>query len=194
MTDRRTALIDAGIDILRQEGLAGFTQAKIAARVGLRQGHLTYYFPTRTDLLVAVASAAIELQMEAISRMIDRISSVDQVADLVAAMASNHASTRVLVALNQAADNEPELQGLFNKLADGFVSRITDLLTKLGLDVSEDCADLVHALFVGLAVIDLATSRQRSEERIAGVFSTVLRLLIQDKEESKRPSRRKLHG
>lgn len=53
--DRRRAIFAAGLAILREEGLAGFTQPRVAARAGLRQGNLTYYFPTRTDLLVAIS-------------------------------------------------------------------------------------------------------------------------------------------
>ena len=68
-TDRRDELIEAGLAILREEGLAGFSQARIAKRVGLRQGHLTYYFPTRTDLLTAVARKAVDNQLSGLARM-----------------------------------------------------------------------------------------------------------------------------
>ena len=45
-------------------GSSGFKQPRVAAEAGLRQSHLTYYFPTRADLLAGVARAAVERQLE----------------------------------------------------------------------------------------------------------------------------------
>ena len=60
MQDHRKDILDAGMAILQEQGLAGLTQPKIAARTGLRQSHLTYYYPTRADLVTAVARVGIE--------------------------------------------------------------------------------------------------------------------------------------
>ncbi|MHC5540598.1 TetR family transcriptional regulator, partial [Singulisphaera rosea] len=54
MTDRRQEIIEAGLATLRERGYSGFTQPRVATRAGLRQSHLTYYYPTRADLLAAV--------------------------------------------------------------------------------------------------------------------------------------------
>ena len=59
MQDRRHDIVEAGLAVLREHGYTGFTQPRIAARVGLRQSHLTYYYPTRLDLLEAVGRTAI---------------------------------------------------------------------------------------------------------------------------------------
>jgi AcrR family transcriptional regulator len=177
MVDHRSDLIEAGLKILREEGLAGFTQARVAAKVGLRQGHLTYYFPTRTALLAAVARSAIEVQLAALVQMVRGAASPGIVAETIAAVTVRHQNTRVLVALNQAADQEPELRALFNELTDGFVLHLGQLLRSLDLGASEDRIDLVHALFVGLSVIDLATSRQRGRERNEAALTTAFHLL-----------------
>ena len=65
MQDRRQDIIEAGLATLREHGYAGFTQPRVAARAGLRQSHLTYYYPTRIDLLTAVGRAAIDRQLAA---------------------------------------------------------------------------------------------------------------------------------
>src|SRR5579871_4290355 len=104
MEDRRQQILDAGLAILREEGLPGFTQPRIAARSGLRQSHLTYYFPTRTTLLAAVARQAIDIQLIAAENMIGKISSPRSAAATIASVVIRHENTRVLVALNQAAD------------------------------------------------------------------------------------------
>jgi AcrR family transcriptional regulator len=61
--DRRKEILGAGVTILREQGLAGLTQPRVAAKTGLRQSHLTYYYPTRADLLTAVTCAAIQAQL-----------------------------------------------------------------------------------------------------------------------------------
>ncbi|HKG92290.1 MAG TPA: TetR/AcrR family transcriptional regulator [Gemmatimonadaceae bacterium] len=56
----RDRILDAAIAILRESGLQCFTQVQVAERAGVRQSHLTYYFPTREDLLEAVTARAVE--------------------------------------------------------------------------------------------------------------------------------------
>jgi AcrR family transcriptional regulator len=177
LADRRDELIEAGLEILREEGLAGFSQAKIASRVGLRQGHLTYYFPTRTDLLAAVARRAIENQLAGLARMTAATGSAGEAVAAITAATLNHRNTRVLVALNQAADREPEIQAPFNELSAGFVRELGKLLETLAIEASPDRIDLLHAVFVGLSVIDLATSRDRGRERNEAALAAAFKLL-----------------
>jgi AcrR family transcriptional regulator len=177
VSDRRDELIEAGLEILREEGLAGFSQARIANRVGLRQGHLTYYFPTRANLLAAVARKAIDNQLASLGRMVASANSTEAAAKAITAATLNHRNTRVLVALNQAADREPEVRALFNELTDGFVTELGNLLETLGLEAGEERIDMVHALFVGLSVIELATSRARGRERSEAAVLSALSIL-----------------
>jgi AcrR family transcriptional regulator len=76
--DRRQDIIEAGLATLREHGYAGFTQPRVATRAGLRQSRLTYYYPTRVDLLAAVGRAAIDGQLAAADAVLDG-SSADKV-------------------------------------------------------------------------------------------------------------------
>src|ERR1700749_4290862 len=100
-------ILDAGLTILREQGLAGLTQPRVAAKTGLRQSHLTYYFPTRTDLVAAVARVGMEAQLAAVRSLFNSISSPEQGAERIASAIVRHENTRVLAALNQAAHQEP---------------------------------------------------------------------------------------
>src|SRR5580658_8358896 len=86
MQDRRKEILDAGIALLREQGLAGLTQPRVAAMTGLRQSHLTYYYPTRADLLAAVARVAMEAQIGAARALFSGISSAEQGADRIASL------------------------------------------------------------------------------------------------------------
>jgi len=168
--DRRKEILDAGLAILREQGLAGLTQPRVAARTGLRQSHLTYYYPTRADLLAAVARAAISAQQAAAKSLGEGVASVDQCATKMANGVMRHENTRVLAALNQAADQEPAVRAMFNELTEGFVTELGTLLGSLGLPTTPAGVDLLHAVFVGLSIIELATSRPNGKERSKAAF------------------------
>jgi hypothetical protein len=92
-------------------------------------------------------------------------------------MASKHENTRVMMALAQAADEEPRVRKLFQELADGIFGRMGKLLSNLGAEPTDESRRLLHALSVGLAVVDLAVARPGGEGRASDVFGTALTLL-----------------
>lgn len=52
---RRIAeIVETGVDILLQEGFTSLTKRKIAGRLGISHGNVSYYFPTRESLWKAV--------------------------------------------------------------------------------------------------------------------------------------------
>jgi AcrR family transcriptional regulator len=176
MKDRRQEIIDAGLAVLRESGYSGFTQPRVASEAGLRQSHLTYYFPTRVDLLAGVARVAIERQLAAVDTMLGA-SSAQAAAKGIANVAVRHENTRVIMALAQAADQEPALRELFRELADGMILRVGKLLGNLNIKPTDEHCYLLHALSVGLAVIDLATARKDGEHRAERTLETALTLM-----------------
>jgi AcrR family transcriptional regulator len=179
--DRRKKILDAGLTILREQGLAGLTQPRVAAKTGLRQSHLTYYYPTRADLLTAVTRAAIEAQLAGARSLTIGIGSAEQAAAKMATVATRRENTRVLAALNQAADQEPAVRALFNELLDAFVGELSALLEKLKLSPTQARIDLLHGLFVGLSIIDLATGRKNGRARAKAALNLAFDLLSGDK-------------
>lgn len=182
MKDRRQDIINAGLAVLCESGFSGFTQPRIAAEVGLRQSHLTYYFPTRLDLLTGVARAAIERQLGAVDVILGASSS-EPAAKAIANVAVRHENTRVIMALAQAADQEPSLREIFRELADGIILRAGRLLEQLNIAPTDERCYLLHALSVGLAVIDLATAREDGERRATRTLETVFSLLTKGSEQ-----------
>jgi AcrR family transcriptional regulator len=176
MQDRRQDIIEAGLATLREHGYVGFTQPRVASRAGLRQSHLTYYYPTRVDLLAAVGRAAIDGQLAAVDAVLGG-SSPDKVAGAIARVVVRHENTRVMMALAQAADQEPQLRALFRELADGIVRRAGRFLNALNPAATAADARLLHSLSVGLAVVDLATGRTDGKRRAAAVLETALAMI-----------------
>ena len=191
MQDRREQIIEAGLATLREHGYAGFTQPRVAARAGLRQSHLTYYHPTRLDLLAAVGRAAVDRLLAALDATLGSLSSPDAAPHAIAALISRHDNTRVLMALAQASDEEKLLRELFRELADGIVARISrTLLGHHDPAATEVPARLLHSLTVGLAVVELATARPDGVERAARVLEAAFHLIAGGGKPSRPPSRR----
>nr|WP_186363595.1 TetR family transcriptional regulator [Rhizobium sp. ACO-34A] len=58
--NRRQLILDTALDIIENEGMKALTQPRIAKVAGLRQSHLTYYFPRKADLYIALLEASHE--------------------------------------------------------------------------------------------------------------------------------------
>ncbi len=54
LTDKRTALLDAAISVIAQQGMRGLTHRAVESEAGLPHGSTTYYFGTREDLVLAI--------------------------------------------------------------------------------------------------------------------------------------------
>ena len=72
----------------------------------------------------------------------------------------------------------PAVRDLFRELADGIIARVGRLLERLGIEATEERRYLIHALSVGLAVIDLATARKDGERRAQAAIHEALDLLL----------------
>lgn len=51
----RLLILDASVAVLREHGAGGWSVPKVADVVGIQQGTVTHYYPTRRDLLVATS-------------------------------------------------------------------------------------------------------------------------------------------
>jgi len=178
--DRRQDIINASLAVLRESGYSGFTQPRVAAKVGLRQSHLTYYFPTRVDLLAGVARVAIDRQLAAVDGVLGA-SSVRGAAKAIADVVVRHENTRVIMALVQAADQEPALRELFRELADGIILRAGKLLRNFNIEPTDEHCDQLHSMSVGMAVVDLATARKDGVRRAARTLETALTSMTKGK-------------
>jgi len=54
----RQLILDTALRIASNDGIKDLTQTNVASAAGVRQSHLTYYFPLKVDLLTAVLEAS----------------------------------------------------------------------------------------------------------------------------------------
>ena len=154
MADRRAAIVAAAIDVIAEGGLGSFTQPRVARRAGLRQSHLTYYFPTRDDLLFAVADEAVERRVAALSAAAASDGPQEKLAALARVLSSPE-QTRVLIALTQSADQHEAVQASFGALARRVAPLSASLLEAYDVVADEDSLALLQATSTGIAVLAL---------------------------------------
>jgi len=184
MPDRREALIEAAIAAVREGGYSALTQPKVAARAGMSQSHLTYYFPTRSDLVKAVAERIVRAQLGRIDAQAapqSREAAIRNVTALVTATGT----TRVFMALVLAADAEPSARAALGELVTGMRQRTTYLLAALSGDtgsperISAHTADgrLFHAAVVGATILSLTEGEQADNQATAQMLAHLLEIL-----------------
>ncbi|HEY2225849.1 TetR family transcriptional regulator [Actinomycetospora sp.] len=153
--DKRRAITVAGVAQLEEAGLGSFTQARVAQRAGLRQSHLTYYFPTRSDLIVAVADEAVAARVEALRPVGEAGEPGAKVAALAAVLTAP-GQTRVLLALTQSAEDEPGVRRALGDLAAGVAPGSVALLAAFGAAATASAIGLLQSVSTGMAVLALA--------------------------------------
>jgi AcrR family transcriptional regulator len=194
MPDRRAILLDAAIAAVREGGYAALTQPKVAARAGMSQSHLTYYFPTRSDLVTAVAERIVSAQLtrlEAQEVPLSREAALKNVTALVTATET----TRVFMALVLAADAEPSARAPMRELVSGMRQRLTYLLAALSGDtesperILSHAADgrLLHAAVVGATILSLTEGDQADNQATEQMIAHLLEMLTQAPEKLSPP-------
>ena len=160
-------IIAGALDVLRKDGMLALTQPRVAKAAKVRQSHLTYYFPTRSDLLAVVFAAVSDRLLGAFDANrpgdLSRIASPEQ--------------TRLLLGLVLTADREPAVRKLFRDLTTKIRRRITESLAESGVGSDSATVAMMHALGVGLAVLDLARQEPGSRRELKTTRAFVVKAL-----------------
>ena len=64
---RREQIVEAAIEIIASQGLPKLSLSKIEQRAGMTRGQLTYYFPTKESILLAVFDRMLHRMLEHIA-------------------------------------------------------------------------------------------------------------------------------
>jgi AcrR family transcriptional regulator len=156
--DVRTRILEAALGLLAEGG--ELTQPRVSKAAGVRQSHLTYYFPTATDLLQAVARHSLDKLAREIGSAKARHASLS---DAIAQGTADKRRVRVMLRLVTAADRDASLKPRMREFVKELRGRIGPMLKAGGLDVDAEDVAFMHTVVVGAAVLQLA--RDNSEAR-----------------------------
>jgi AcrR family transcriptional regulator len=159
--DVRDRILEAALGLLAESGAHELTQPKVSKAAGVRQSHLTYYFPTRADLLQEVARYSIEKLAGQLAG--DPEQSPSHVAEGIAAGAADKRRVRIMLGLVGAADRDPKIRQRMRKFVGELRARMTPVLEASGLETDPESVAFLHSTIVGCAVLQLA--RDNAEAR-----------------------------
>ena len=115
-TDLRRLILDTALDIIEAEGMKALTQPKIARRANLRQSHLTYYFPRKADLYIAL--------LEASHDRASRHAQPSSVEDMLAGLMFDRERMRFFLSIILEVGDDPELQAVLRAHASGLADHV----------------------------------------------------------------------
>jgi len=166
--DVRDRILDAALDLLAHGGAQELTQPRVARAAGVRQSHLTYYFPTRAELLQAVAYRSIDALAGSLLRAARRGKlGPDALAGALARAITDKRRTRTLLTLVGTADRDPAVRQRLSRFIREVRGRLAIVIAAAGGPADPDSIAFLHNLVVGAAVLHLArdTSAARREAR-----------------------------
>src|SRR5919108_2994679 len=124
----RERILEAALRLLAEGGAHELTQPRVARAAGVRQSHLTYYFPTRGELLQEIARYSIGKLAHQLAH-----STKNSLPESIAAGAADKRRSRVMLGLVTAADRDRTIKQRMRKFVHELRAQMTPLLAAGGL-------------------------------------------------------------
>ncbi len=178
--DVRTKILESALALLGESGVTDLTQPKVSRGAGVSQSHLTYYFPTRADLLIAVARHAIEQVMTRLHDAVARSSTrgAELGAEVLVAALTDKRNIRVMLGLVVASDEDRKIKASLRQFVKDVRVVLGRELRAMGADVDDRAVATLHATAVGLAVLNLARDNVDSRRDVELVIRNALGRLV----------------
>jgi AcrR family transcriptional regulator len=174
-------ILRAASGLLENSGIKAVTQPAVAALVGISQGQLTYHFPKRADLVLALTDFALDRVAELVWT-----GSADMTAQIWELLRTKNRVRALLGLLIEADDNVDVRTKLLHR-----EQRSRLLIAKvLDLDALSNEVTVVHATLLGLGMISFlhAQDDAESDRNIKKAFVSAQKLFS---EQYGAPKRRK---
>jgi len=175
--DVRESILQAGVTLLKEQGIAALTQPRVAKAAGVKQSHLTYYFPKRADLLLGIAEYSIEKVTAGLAARLEDEAQPAALAGSISSALIDGVPPRIMLGLVVAADVDPEIRAPLQKLVRHVRGRIQGILEKAGIADSGNAALQFHATIIGLAVMHEAQQTAESANELTSGLNGMLRLI-----------------
>jgi len=189
-TDVRTRILDAALGLLAEHGFIELTQPKIAKAAGVRQSHLTYYFPTRSDLLKAVAIHSIESLLGSIAaRASSGPFTPERFAQMAGEALNDKRRTRVMLGLIVSSDEDREIKQFLRDFVARVRGGVAGIARLLGRRPDPASIAAFHMLLVGAAVLNVARDDANSKRECAQIARIAVETFLAGEEISPGRSR-----
>jgi AcrR family transcriptional regulator len=178
-TTTRERILLAATAVLNEEGYGALTQSRVAERAGVRQSHITYYFPARVDLLLETAAFSCNAMLDAMSRAVDVGDlTLENFREILISDVSDRRFARLMCGLIASSDEDPRIKRWLAEFEESNRQRLLALFKKIGLHVTIRQIEWFHATFIGVVMLDMAEatpeSLARSERIVQSAFARLV--------------------
>ena len=173
----REKILTASSELLLTEGFGALTQQAVAARAGVRQSHITYYFPTRNDLLRATAQHGVETLFEPLTSAAlagEGPPSIAAVRELLMPDKTDRQWFRLMTGLLIASDEDESIRSWLQQFDERIRQRLAAALATAGVHITEDDSHFLHATFIGALHLDMQAQTDVSFARLERTVAMAL--------------------
>jgi AcrR family transcriptional regulator len=175
----KVRILTAGVEVLHSEGFSALTQQAVAAKAGVRQSHITYYFPTRLDLLRATAQFGCE-------HMIDPISNAatsgdvtfEQFRELLLPDLMDRNWWRLMTALVNACSESEGIRSWIAQFDAQICARLREGFKAFGFGLSDLDIEFLHATYIGAITLDMQIQTDASQARAREIVGLGIDLIV----------------
>lgn len=173
-------ILNAALTVLMEGGFKALTQTRVADKAGLSQGHLTYHFPTRSQLLTAVVDETKTRMEKELATIPKDTLSLHKLEQILIRVVLSKTFPRLMLALTIAADEEPTLANWFVESDSNTRQKLSATLLKLGWQVDDNALHLLRATVIGATLMHLQQNTDASEQTARHIVHSALQTLIQN--------------
>jgi AcrR family transcriptional regulator len=175
----RMRILTAGVEVLHSEGFASLTQQAVAEKAGVRQSHITYYFPTRLELLRAIAQFGCECMMDPISNAaISGDVTYEQFRELLLPDYSDRNWWRLMTALVNACSESEGIRSWIAQFDAQIRDRLRDGFKAFGVVLSDLDVEFLHASYIGAITLDMQVQTDASQTRAREIVGMGFDLIV----------------
>jgi len=175
----REKILAAASELLLTEGFHALTQHAVAARAGVRQSHLTYYFPTRNDLLRATAQYGVETLLDPLAYPASLVGgSIEEFRQLLMPDKTDRQWFRLMTGLLIASDEDDSIRQWLREFDARLVGKLATAFAASGVAVSNDQLHFLHSTIVGALHLDMQDQTDESFRRLQCTVATALDLVL----------------
>lgn len=185
---KREKILAAATELLLTEGFHALTQHAVATRAGIRQSHLTYYFPTRNDLLRATAQYGVETLLAPLGALVATVRqppgsaggvpTVEQFRQLLTPEKTDRQWFRLLVGLLVASDEDPGISQWLQEFDARVISILGAGFAAVGTPVSTEQLHFLRCAFTGALHLDMQAPTDESFQRVVRTVEMALDAIL----------------
>jgi AcrR family transcriptional regulator len=175
----RDRIIAAAVELLHERGIHDLTQARVSALAGVRQSHLTYYFPTRNALLQQAVISGVASVLEALDAVLEQpASTLEKLFQVMEQQIIDRRMPRMMAALVVASEEDPKLKPWLERFQVDMHEHMKRMLRTCGLAPPALAIEVFHATLVGALQLDLEVSTDASRLRLRAIVRAAFDMLV----------------